>query len=489
MAGRRTEGDLDAWTRRAERLIVGRNREYFRQGIGLKINKKRLAKLERDSLEHSKLFLKLFGKEPEPLFMMSVDTIGLAKTYKLLVKLHETRINKIVSHKHRLNGRPVNWGSWRQFTAVTDDSVGRKELFDDFVEKSRLLVPIIGERFDRYAKAVSEYGTDALNIYLKSEGIIYEDLTSFIDGLGNQLKPVFRRSLEHYSREILGREAEYYDDYYFFRTRVFRDYVHSFPANDSISRIIRTMKTMGLDATRVKVDNVDRKGKNASAFCSAIKVPTDVRISYRRSNPLEDFTSVFHEFGHAVHFSSIDPNDSFWNKYNVSNGVAEIFSLFFEGLMHDGTYLRGELGLSEEMASDLIGRFRFNELYFATFYSANSMMKVRYWHDGLSLEGATRLYSNLTETYMGIRYPGEYWRLHHVMPDAILYSPSYLLAAVRAHELREALRSKFGEKYWKERDAGRFLLDLMRVGQAIKLDSFSRLDTNSYVKSLSWNGT
>jgi len=488
LAGSRNEGELDAWARRAESLIVGKNHEYFRQDVGLKINKKHLAKLERESLEHSEFFLTRFGREPRPLFMMAVDTIGLAKTYRLLLKFYETRINRIASRKYRLSNRPVNWGSWRQFAATTDDSAARKELFDDFINKSEVLVPIIGERFTDYAKAVSDYGTDALSIYLENEAITCQDLTTFIDGLGSRLRPTFRRSLEHYSKEILGRDAEYYDDFYFFRSRIFRDYAHSFPARDSISRIVRTMKVMGLDAARVKVDDADRKGKNASAFCAAIRVPTDVRISYRRSNPLEDFTGVFHEFGHAVHFSSIDPHESFWNKYYISNGVAETFSLLFEGLMHDGLYLKSELGLSESMTSDLLERFRFNELYFATFYSANAMMKVRYWRDGLSLDGATKLYSDLTETYMGIRYPGEYWRLHHVMPDAILYSPSYLIAAVRAHELREALRSKFGEKYWRERHAGRFLLDLMRVGQGIRLDSFSRLDIDSYAESLGYRG-
>jgi len=484
-----TAGDLDKWTRRAERLIVGKNHEYFKQGVGLKVDKNRLARLERDSLEHSKLFLTSFGKEPESLFMMSVDTIGLARTYKLLLELNEARIGKIVSRRHKLNGRPVNWGSWRQFAGQTDDSTARKELFDDFVEKSEILAPIIAERFSGYAKAVSEHGTDALTIYLNHERITYEALTAFIDGLGSRLKPAFRRSLKRYSSEILGRDAEYYDDFYFFRTRVFRDYAETFPVKDPVSQIIRTMKIMGLDASGVKVDSADRKGKNASAFCSAIRIPSDVRISYRRSNPLEDFTGIFHEFGHAIHFASIDPHELFWNKYDVSDGVAETFSIFFEGLMHDLLYLKGELGISDAMASDLIRRFRFNELYFATFYSANSMMKVRYWHDNLSLEKVTEIYSDLTETYMGIRYPGGYWRLHHVMPDAIVYTPSYLLAAVRAHELREALRSKYGEKYWKERDSGRFLLGLMRVGQAIELEQFSRLDASSYAKSLDQAGT
>jgi hypothetical protein len=94
-----------------------------------------------------------------------------------------------------------------------------------------------------------------------------------------------------------------------------------------------------------------------------------------------------------------------------------------------------------------------------------------------------RLYSDLTERFLGIRYPGAYWKLHHVMPDYFLYSPSYLIAAVRALELRNALVAKFGEAYWRERESGRAVLELMRPGQSLDL-SFSKLDEAGYVKSL-----
>jgi hypothetical protein len=102
----------------------------------------------------------------------------------------------------------------------------------------------------------------------------------------------------------------------------------------------------------------------------------------------------------------------------------------------------------------------------------------------LSFEALDGLYSDLTERFLGIRYPGAYWKLHHVMPEYFLYSPSYLVAAVRALELRNTLVAKFGEKYWAERESGKALQRLMRPGQSLDL-SFSKLDEAAYVKSLS----
>ena len=244
------------------------------------------------------------------------------------------------------------------------------------------------------------------------------------------------------------------------------------------------MKQMGLDATRIAVDDTDRKGKSASAFCSAIKVPTDVRISYRKGNPFDDFSSVFHEFGHGIHFSSIDKGLSFSDKYGVAMGVAEIFSIFFEGLVHERPFLTKELGLPDQMAEDIIQRFRFNGLFFTCFYAANSSLKLRYWHDSLSFQALDELYSDLTERFLGVRYPGAYWKLHHVMPEYFLYSPSYLTAAIRASELRNLLVAKFGETYWRERGSGKVVSELMRPGQGLDL-GFSKLDAATYVRELS----
>ncbi len=479
---------LDSWTRKAESLETAKNLLYFKQLVGLKFDKKRLASLESRSKAHYTRYLRGGGREKgasRGLFLMSVGAVGTAATYRQLLELHEARTKRVVSREFKFGGSPVNWGSWRQFAAGSDDSTARKKVFDDFIEKSSVLAPLIQRRFETYRGVLAKLGTDPLSAYLEQEGIPYDKLASMVEHLGELARQPFRQSLGVYSSEIVGRAAEYYDDYYFFRNRVFRAYARKLPTKEEpVPKIVKTMKRMGLDASRIDVDDANRKGKSASAFCSPIRIPTDVRISYRKANILEDFSAIFHEFGHGIHFSSIDPNATFSDKYGVANGVAEIFSIFFEGLTHDKLFLTSELGLPDEVARDIAERFRFNSLFFAAFYAANSTLKLKYWHDSLSFAALDELYSDLTERFLGIRYPGAYWKLHHVMPDFILYSPSYLIAAVRASELRNHLAGRFGEAYWRERESGRALLELMRPGQALEM-RFSRLDEAAYVKGLS----
>ena len=71
------------------------------------------------------------------------------------------------------------------------------------------------------------------------------------------------------------------------------------------------------------------------------------------------------------------------------------------------------------------------ELFFVTFYSANSLMKSSFWKVHLSIEDSNLLYSELIKEFTGISIPGVYWMLHHILPEAIMYVPSYLFAAVR----------------------------------------------------------
>jgi hypothetical protein len=140
--------------------------------------------------------------------------------------------------------------------------------------------------------------------------------------------------------------------------------------------------------------------------------------------------------------------------------------------------------MKREIALDITKRFRFNELFFVGFYSANSTMKLRYWKERLSMDQANSLYSDLTEKYIGIRYPGKYWQLHHVMPEYFLYSPSYMIASVRAFELANLLRSRYGDRYWNEKKAGRDVYEQLSVGGGINVDSFSKLDAASFANSL-----
>jgi hypothetical protein len=70
------------------------------------------------------------------------------------------------------------------------------------------------------------------------------------------------------------------------------------------------------------------------------------------------------------------------------------------------------------------------------------------------------------------------------MPDFDLYSPSYMVAAVRAAELDRKLTNLFGANWWIDKRAGNYIRAVAKDGASIKLSRFSRLDTGPYLKDL-----
>lgn len=124
------------------------------------------------------------------------------------------------------------------------------------------------------------------------------------------------------------------------------------------------------------------------------------------------------------------------------------------------------------------------ELFFVTFYAANSLMKMEYWKENLSIDKASELYARLIKEYTGFEIPGEYWLLHHILPESIMYVPSYLLAAVRASELDTYIGNIHGEKWWTEKEAGKDLREMMKHGANMDLSVFSKLDSNIFLHEI-----
>ena len=192
-----------------------------------------------------------------------------------------------------------------------------------------------------------------------------------------------------------------------------------------------------------------------------------------------------------MHASSIDPNSKYWDRYEIPMGIAEIFSIFFERLTKNANYIRSlfpsNKGNIDDIVKEITSRNKFMELFFVTFYTANSLMKLEYWNKNLSVDEASNVYSKLIKEYVGLEIPGEYWLLHHILPEAIMYVPSYLLAAIRAAELDIYMQDRFGDKWWTERESGKNLSEIMKPGAKIDLSIFSNLDSTTFMKEITEN--
>jgi hypothetical protein len=60
----------------------------------------------------------------------------------------------------------------------------------------------------------------------------------------------------------------------------------------------------------------------------------------------------------------------------------------------------------------------------------------------------------------------------------------HLLAAVRAAELDIHVKNKHGDEWWKEKQAGIDLREIMKPGAKIDLSAFSKLYSNAFLQEI-----
>jgi hypothetical protein len=438
----------------------------------------------------SQIFINFFSK-PRELLLGSIEDIAYSKTKKLELDLYNTRNTKIVSSRHMFKDSPINWSNWRQFNSLEGNHKKRKDVYDEFIAKTNYIAPIVEQRFSLIKNVYRDlgeiHGLDPVSSYLEQENISYDQLIEFIKSMGKKAKKPFREALTEVSKDVLNTQPEYYDDFYFFRNKIYSDIEGNFSSIDPVNEAKKTLTNMDFDLSKIHFDTQDRKNKYPSPICFFVRIPDDIRVLFKREGPIFDFQACFHETGHAMHASSVDPDMEYWNKYKISMGIAEIFSTFFERLTKNSQYIHSlsASGKANEIViNKLIARTHFMELFFVTFYTANSLMKLEYWQQNLSVAKACQVYSKLIKEYTEFEVPGEYWLLHHILPESIMYVPSYLLAAVRAAELEAYLRNKFGDMWWREKEAGKSLREIMRPGAAIDLSLFSRVDSSTFLNEI-----
>lgn len=474
---------LSAWCNVDEALQVTKANEEWRQYNGLKYDEELIKNIARKQSEHAQYFIEEI-KKPRRMLLLAISTVVESAKTPNRLELYKAREEKLVCSDLQVGGKPVNWNSWRQFNAQATRHEDRKRVYDEFVAKVPTITPIIQSMFSQSRDIWAKHGLDPLKVYLEFEGLSLKKLKNLVRHLGHGAKKAFQEALESYSKEILKKPAEYYDNLYHFRGKVFTKVDPAFKKFDPAKEPLRILGKLGFDIHRLDVDAEERPGKYASPICFGIKIPDDVRLLVRPVSPFSDLESSLHEFGHGMHFVSIAPTTPYWEKYGIAMGIAETFSTFLEGLMKNKDFLSKEMRLKPPVVEDVLARSRFMELFFLTFYAANSLTKIEFWEHQLTMEQADERYAQYSKEFMDMDVPGKYWQLHHVMPDADLYSPSYMIAAVRAVELTDRIRNRFGSKWWADKEAGKYLRELVAPGGQIDLHSFSKLDEAKYLKTI-----
>jgi len=317
----------------------------------------------------------------------------------------------------------------------------------------------------------------------------------------------YRNLLATEVQEVMGFPVEKFrraDIGYFSSVPAFNSY---FPAELMVPAFKYFLEGMGLEmmsaaGTPIVVDDAIRDKKEPRAACYQMTVPDDVRITVKPTGGVSDFETFFHEGGHAMHFANTTvPQWEF--KQLGNNAVTEGFAIFFENIWGDYEWLiryrelvmsynrfqpaekRAPLMTDKEMGK-LIRNRVFWKLYMVRRYNGAKLIYESLLHGGDpsyykeyyggSPDDPQTAYKTLFSDAYGFKLTDSDSLRFRTDVDSFFYSADYARAFLLSVQLEEAMRTKFGDKWFNNPKAGEWLKNsLWNNGSKLHPDELARV--------------
>jgi hypothetical protein len=239
-----------------------------------------------------------------------------------------------------------------------------------------------------------------------------------------------------------------------------------FPAGD-MERVVRgQVSDMGAspDADgRVRYDTGEREGKRARAFCAPVAIPGEVYLVLRPHGGQNDWMTLLHELGHALHFGNMDAALPFEYRWLGDNSVTEGYAMLFDHRMKDRLWLARYTQLGKHDLARYLRAAGFEELQFIRRYCAKLIYEVELYGGGVSWSSLPDLYVEILTSATGFQYQRAD---AFVDVDPRFYSARYLRAWQLQALLAESLVERFNSDWWRNPHAGPWITaELFARGQ------------------------
>jgi hypothetical protein len=299
------------------------------------------------------------------------------------------------------------------------------------------------------------------------------DLTGLLD----LTRPILSRSLDMY-RDLLGwylkrrvgvelSEARRHDLARLFRAPEFDGSLPPDALREAAEAPLRRMRIDPQAGGRIRVDDLPRPKKSPRAFVAALRVPDEVILVVRPGGGPDDYAAFLHELGHALHFAYTDPLLPIEYRRLGDASVTEAFAFLFDGLLRERGWLRRFVGLAQP--GDLLRFSAFHKLWFLRRYAAKLAYEL-ILHERGPVPSCADIYRDLLAGATLVDWPHE---LYLADLDPFFYAARYLRAWIFEAQLRESLRERFDEEWYRNDRTGPFLMALWQQGQRRTLEDLA----------------
>ncbi len=242
----------------------------------------------------------------------------------------------------------------------------------------------------------------------------------------------------------------------------------AFPADRLVDSLANTLDGLGIDLrgqANIHLDAEPRRTKTPRAFCSTPRVPDEVYLVIAPTGGRDDYSSLFHEGGHAEHYANTDPALAFEFRHLGDNSVTESFAFLMEHLVEDRRWLRDKLGVEDPEPA--AAHARVFELVMLRRYAAKLAYELQLHGAPATLSEMPGRYAELLTEATRVPWPRASW-LADV--DGGFYAACYLRAWALETHWRAALEERFGSHWFAVPEAGVWLRSLWRHGQRLDAD-------------------
>ncbi len=461
------EDGLDALRQRGEAFLVELSREYYEAHAGLKGE----AQLQPIFARHARAFddealaqvQERFrdappGSEARRSARMLLDWLVESRCGRELAALEEREIAWEASAVIRGNDGAEEPYQRASITIANTRDKTERQALDDARAKlvAAELAPLKRERLEREHEVVASLGI--------ADGYVatWEALSGFSIGPLRDACVQFLRDTQAMWDDVLPAflkrglnlslsEATRADAMALMRAPEFDG---AFPAAAMEYEVRRAVSEMGASPDahgRVIFDTGDRPGKRARAFCSPVRIPDEVYLVLRPHGGQNDWMTLMHELGHALHFANMERALPFEFRWLGDNSVTEGYAMLFDHRLKDRGWLARHSDLSRTDMPKYLRAAGFEELQFLRRYCAKLIYEVELHAGTTPWHALPDLYVETLTAATGFRYqPADAF----LDVDPRFYAARYLRAWQLQALLNESLCERFNEDWWRNPHAG-----------------------------------
>jgi len=446
-----------------EAASVALNRLLWDEGIGLPVDP---AAWDAPSDTLTRLFAHLMETGGPQARAFAVDGWAEARRIPLDNAVTEAMDTYLELPDVAAPDGPLTWRNWKRFERGTNESAALRAAFDGLVAKSAEVAPAIAARAAQWRADYAAHGLSLPHLWAGREGTTTGAIRQLLLRVGEASRQPFAEALEDLSQAVFGRAAGPAELRALYLNRMYEPNAGLFQSGDLVGAVQREFARIGFDLSHVPVDVAERPRKSAGAFCLPIHIPDDVRVSVRVSTPHHLVDMLYHEFGHAVHFSGIRPELPYVKRNWILSGTHETFSTLFEQLLAEPLYLRQAFGFDPAAVRRLEAFARFKALLAATWLGGAALTGIDAWLEDLEWPAIEQRYAHYLKLFTGVAMPPGYARLEGFTPGLSVYPAGYVLAHVRAANWQRHLRGLGGEAWWDSPAAQADIRDWVAQGGA-----------------------